>query len=101
MIAIARRAVHEMREVKEKTRLPVFSRVSEWTCGRCENRSLCDAHMLGYDLRSLVLSVYTPDDDSVFADDVDTEDSRALDMHRHRISHTKQFNVHTWSPHNG
>lgn len=99
MIDKAALAVREMMDIRERRREPIANRVNEWTCGRCEYRSLCDAKMLGYDPRSLIHSVYSPDDDSVYADDYDTDDDRAYKLHLARLSHTGVFNVHGWSPH--
>lgn len=100
MIEIAEQAVDEMREIKYRAAPAQPNRVNEWTCGRCEMRPWCNAVMLDLDPRSLVLSVYKPDDDSPFADlTAPADDLAALRLYQDTVAHTGRHDVHKWTPH--
>jgi len=99
LIEIALQAIERMRAVKVGGAEAQPNRVNEWTCGRCEMRSWCDAQLTGLDPRSLVLTVYQPDADSRFSERPTVEDDSALRLHLRRVSHTGRYDVHGFSPH--
>ena len=99
MIEIAVQAVQGMRAIKYDGAPAQPSRVNEWTCGRCEMKPWCSAQMLGLDPRSLILSVYKPDVDSLFAELAPADDLTALRLYQDTTSHTGRYDVHKWTPH--
>ena len=99
MIEIAESAVDSMRAIKYGGAPAQRSRVGEWSCGRCEMKPWCNATMLGLDPRSLILSVYKPDDDSPFAGLDPSDNLDALKLYNDMTSHMRRYDVHQWSPH--
>jgi hypothetical protein len=99
LMRVALNTVLRMRELRTGS-LPIVGRVNEWSCGKCEMRSWCDAELLEIDPRSLLGSVYEADDGSPF-DGVTAEPGEiaALLMHSHRNAHTDRYDVHRWTPH--
>ncbi len=98
LIEIAIHAVDNMRDIKYDNGPALPNRVNEWTCGKCDLRSWCDARMLSLDPRSLLRSVYQTDDDSKYAEEF-TTDTAALRLHTQRVSRMDRYDAHGFSPH--
>ena len=98
MLGIARQAIDGMRAIKEDGAREQPTRVSEWTCGQCEMRPWCDAVLLGHDPRSLILSVYSPDEGSPYADAA-PGDVQAIQAYAARTAQNDRYNTHGYTPH--
>jgi hypothetical protein len=99
LMRVALGAVARMRELRTGS-LPIVGRVNEWSCGRCEHRSWCDAELLGLDPRSLLGSVYEADEGSPYdGASAEPNEVSALLLHSHRNAHTGRYDVHRWTPH--
>lgn len=99
LIEIAEQAIQGMRRIKYGGEPGQPNRVNEWTCGKCDARAWCDAQLLDLDPRSLVHTVYQPDDGSPYNVRECDVDVSALRLHQHRVSQTGRYETHGFSPH--